>query len=568
MLAELSIRNVALIREVHLQFDRGLVVLTGETGAGKSIILDALGLLLGQRATSDLIRHGSDTAMVEGLFSVERQRDVIAPILAEWAIPFEDDDDLIVTREIQQNGRTVCRVNGRLVTVQMLRQLGRHLVQQHGQHDQQGLLRADEQLRMLDLFGGYSDTLAEVRRLYDDWRSANEELETLRIDEQERTRRLDMLTFQIEEIEKARLSVGEEEPLREERQRLQHLDRILSSLQTALTAVDGESGKPGANSLLADAVHEIAAAAGYDEALRESLTMLETAQVHAEEALRVLTRYMSGVDQDPNRIEAIEDRFAEIKGLERKYGATIEDVLNYLDEAKASRDALLHHEERIDAAVHRLNQISVKLGNASSRLHQRREAAAKEMSRRVETILRELDIPRAVFTITVASRTDDEGAPVFSASGSDEVAYFFSANRGEEPKLLSKVASGGELSRTLLAIKSVLSEVDDVATLVFDEIDSGVSGSAAVQLARHLSALGDRGQVLCVTHSAQIAASAASHWQILKKETPDATETDVKALDETGRVGEIARLLGSDAADGTATEHAKALLYSRKHLAG
>ncbi|QSO45866.1 DNA repair protein RecN [Alicyclobacillus mengziensis] len=567
MLVELSIENIALIRELSLHLNPGLVVLTGETGAGKSIILDALGLLLGQRGTSELIRQGAESAVVEGLFSITGQRAVIAPMLEEWAVPVEEDE-LVVTRELHTSGRTTCRVNGRMVTVQMLRQLGRYLVQQHGQHDQQGLLRSDEQLRMLDLFGGHQAALADVRRLYESWREARNALEALRIDEQERSRQLDMLTFQIDEIEKARLSPGEEEPLREERQKLQYLDRIVSSVQAAVNAVDGTAGKPGANSLLSTALHEVAAAAAYDESLRENLSLLETAQVHAEEALRGLSHYVSDLDNDPRRIDEIENRFAELRMLERKYGATVEDVLVYLDEAKKNRDSLLHQEERIDEAQRLLKQTEERLFAASERLHQARTAAASKMSERVQATLRELDIPSAVFVVQVNMRTNADKEPVFSTNGMDEVLYLFSANRGEEPKLLSKVASGGELSRTLLSLKSVLSEVDEVSTLVFDEIDSGVSGSAAVQLARHLSLLGQRGQVLCVTHSAQIAASATSHLQIMKTETTDSTETSVLPLDEDGRVAEIARLLGSDAADGTAFEHARALLHARKHLAG
>ncbi|QSO53344.1 DNA repair protein RecN [Alicyclobacillus curvatus] len=567
MLLELSIENIALIRQLNVQLNQGLIVLTGETGAGKSIILDALGLLLGQRATTELIRAGAETAVVEGLFSVTGQRAVIASLLEDWAVPFEEDE-LVVTRELHASGRTTCRLNGRMVTVQMLRQLGRYLAQQHGQHDQQGLLRPDEQLRMLDLFGGHQTALVDVNHLYETWREARAAVAALRLDEQERSRQLDMLTFQIEEIEKARLSPGEEEPLREERQKLQYIDRIVSSVQAAVDAVDGTAGRPGANSLLSTALHEVTAAAAYDESLREHLSLLETAQVHADEALRGLTHYASSLDNDPMRVEEIENRFAEIKALERKYGATVEDVLSYLDEAKEKRDRLVHQEERIEEAQRLLRKTEEELFAASEILHDVRVKAGFEMSRRVQATLRELDIPSAVFQVQVTMRLHAEKGPSFSAHGIDDVVYLFSANRGEEPKPLSKVASGGELSRTLLALKSALSEVDEVSTLVFDEIDSGVSGSAAGQLARHLSALGRRGQVLCVTHSAQIAASAASHFQILKTETASSTETSVLPLDEDGRVAEIARLLGSDAADGTAFEHARALLHARKHLAG
>lgn len=563
MLLELSIQNIALIERLQLRFGPGLSALTGETGAGKSIILDALGLLLGNRASSEMIRRGADVAFVEGLFSLERAHDEIAVMLSAWGIPFEERH-LVVVRELHVSGRTTCRLNGRIVTVQMLRQLGHHLVQQQGQHDHQGLLRSEEQLHMLDLFAQHDNVLQEVRRTYELWQAAHKILDELRMDEQEQSRELDMLQFQINEIEQGELQPGEEEPLREERRMLQHVDRIASYLELAVGLLDGDSNQLGATARLSEAVREVTSALAYDDSLRESLGLLETAQVHAEEASRALFTYLSRAQADPQRIDEIESRFGQIRSLERKYGANIEDVLAFLSKARDKRDQLLHYEERSAAAAEQVVQAERKLQAACQALHDSRSAAATELAQRIQNVLRQLDIPSADFTIHVERRDSPE--PAYGPLGFDAVVYLFSANRGEESKPLSRIASGGELSRTLLAMKSVLSEVDEVDTLVFDEIDTGVSGSATTRIAEQLEHLGTRQQVLCVTHSAQIAASAKTHWEISKDELSAHTSTRVTELDECGRVREIARLLGSEGTTNTAQEHARALLQSRKHV--
>lgn len=563
MLLELSIQNIALIEQLQLRFGPGFIALTGETGAGKSIILDALGLLLGNRASSDMIRRGSDAAFVDGLFTLERANGEASAMLASWGVP-NDDGHIVVARELHLSGRTTCRVNGRIVTVQMLRQLGHHLVQQQGQNEQRGLLRPEEQLHMLDLFAKNDDLLQSVSETYECWRSACKSLDELRLDEQEQTRQLDMLEYQINEIEQADLQPGEEEPLREERRMLQHVDRIVSHLEVAVSALDGDANNRGSIAALSQATHEVANALAYDDSLRDSLGLLETAQVHAQEAARELSTHLNQIEADPQRIDAIELRFGQIRGLERKYGATIEDVLSFLSAARNKRDALVHYEERIADVAEQVSQAEQKLDVACQSLHDSRTTAASELATRIQDVLRQLDIPSAAFTIDVHRR--GRSAEDYGPLGFDSVQYLFSANRGEELKVLSKIASGGELSRTLLAMKSVLSEVDEVDTLVFDEIDTGVSGSATIRIAEQLRQLGLTQQVLCVTHSAQIAASAQTHWEISKSELSTYTRTSVSQLDEAGRIREIARLLGSEGTNSTAQEHARALLDSHRQV--
>lgn len=564
MLIELSVRNLALVETLNMHLEPGLIALTGETGAGKSIILDALGLLLGNRASSDLIRSGADAAFVEGLFTLDAHPEDLQTLLTEWGVAL-DDEQLIVSREVHTSGRTVCRVNGRMATVQMLRQLGRYLVQQHGQHEQHGLLQSDEQRRVLDLYGKHDALMAEVGQNYQRWKSLREALQQQTASEQERTRQLDMLAFQIDEIEKAHLQADEEEPLREERIRLQHLDKILSTVSGAVGYLDDSAGQMGGSAQIAEAVRELSAAVAFEPELSETLSMLETAQVHVDEAVRSLAGYLNATDIDEGRLEAVDERLNLIRSLQRKYGATVADVLQFCEEARRKREDLLRFEERTEALANECRAAEKSLADSSQRLHDQREKTAKKLSAKLEQVLRSLDIPAAVFSISVNKQ--GQGTDIrYSPNGWDAVQFMFSANLGEAPKPLNKVASGGELSRTLLALKTVVSEAEDVGVLVFDEIDTGVSGSAAGRIAEQLLALGRRGQVLCVTHSAAIAASASMHFEIVKETVHQHTLTHAVELDAPGRVREIARLLGTGGSDETAIEHAKALLNARYRL--
>jgi DNA repair protein RecN (Recombination protein N) len=562
MLVELSIQRIALIESLKLRLDKGLLVFTGETGAGKSILLDAIGLLLGNRASADFIRSGADSAMVEALFQCTGSTlEEVEKLLRDWGIE-SGEGSLVISRELHRSGRTVCRINGRIATVQMLRELGQYLVQQHGQHDQHGLLRPEEQLRLLDLYAHHEELREAVREIYTRWNDVRQKFQQAQMDEQERVRRLDMLNFQIDEIESAKLKVGEEEELKELRARLIHADRIRQSLQTAMMALEGGNRQAGVLELLATASQEVAAAQKFDQDLSEVADFIETAQVHVDEAVRTLSKQLSTIDLDPAQLEWIENRLAQIRGLERKYGATVEDVLAYLDRAKIERDALLRHEEQLAELESDLRILEGELLAASMKLHDSRVSKAEQLSKEVQTVLRELSMPSAMLEISVTRRDEESGRVPFSPLGIDTVTYLFSANKGEELKPLQKIASGGELSRTLLAFKSVLAEVDDMETLIFDEIDAGVSGTAAHRIAMRLRELGTHRQVLCVTHAPQIAAAAHEHFHIVKHERETDTTTHVSRLEKTGRIHEIARLVGSDLSDTTALHHAEALLLS------
>ncbi|MBX5436293.1 MAG: DNA repair protein RecN [Alicyclobacillaceae bacterium] len=591
MLTALTVERIALLESVHVELNAGLLVFTGETGAGKSLLLDAIGLLLGGRASADWVRTGADSGRVEALFHVRREtRERLGPWLAASGLP-DNGEELLLSREVHRSGRSVCRINGRMATVQMLRECGQHLIQQHGQNEQLGLLRADEQLRLLDLYAGHGELVQRVQRAYDEWAAARRQLDQTWMDEQERMRRVDVLRFQIEEIERADLKPGEEEALREERLRLQHVDKIVRALETAAAALEGRDHQPGATDQLASAEQELSAALAFDTGLEEVASLLATAQVHAEEAARALRRRLREVDVDPWRLEAIENRLADIRALQRKYGPTVEAVLAHLARCREELQQLLHHEEHMAQLAAAVEQAEARLGRLCGQLHESRRKAALRLATEVERTLRELNMPNAVFRIDVRSRraaevaggtepsaersldvgenSGEEGradgqqsgvAARFRRDGWDDIIFQFSANKGEPPRPLQKVASGGELSRALLALKVALAEVDDVDTLVFDEVDAGVSGVAAQRLAELLRRLGRRRQVLCVTHSAQVAAAGDVHFCIEKVEGDARAQTQLKALDESGRVQEIARLIGSSGSDRTALDHARALL--------
>ncbi|GGI95822.1 DNA repair protein RecN [Alicyclobacillus cellulosilyticus] len=562
MLAELVVERIALIEQARLVFPDGLIAFTGETGAGKSILLDAIGLLLGQRASADMIRAGAASALVEALFvPSDGTRPRIAERLAAWGM--EDEvDQIVVSREIHRSGRTVCRINGRMATVQMLRELGALLVQQQGQHDQHGLLRLDEQRRLLDLYARLTPDLCAMQRAYAAWREALAAWEAAQLDERARAQRLDMIQFQIEEISAANLQPGEEEALREERQRLLHAERILGWIRQAAERLQGRGGAPGAAGQLASAREEVAAAQAYDPALAEPASLLETAQVYAEEAERALFRYLDRIEADPRRLEAVEERLALIRSLERKYGATVEDVLAHLAAIQAERDRLQSHDEEIRRLGEMAASARAEVEALAERLHHARTEAAAKLAATVTDLLRQLHMPRARFEVEVRPKRGSDGGWDAGPDGADEVVFWFSANLGEDARPLHKVASGGELSRTLLALKVALAEVDDVDTLVFDEIDAGISGHAALAVAEQLRRLGARRQVLCVTHAAQIAAAAHAHFCIEKVERDHDTTTVVRPLSEEGRVREVARLIGADVSDATAWEHAGAMLRS------
>jgi len=561
MLVHLQIRNFALIESLDLELTPGLCALTGETGAGKSIVIDALGLALGKRASRDAVRTGADAATVQAAFAVPPGSPVLDE-LAEMGIDaaaFDPDQDLLLLRrEVSRSGPSRCWINGQLVAVGQLERIGRLLVEIHGQHDQQTLLSAREQLRVLDQFGheDIEPLLAAYRDAYGRWLQARQDLEALAMDEAERARRIDLLRYQVEEITRARLQAGEEEGLQAERRVLRAAEKLREAAEEAYGLLFGGAGGPGAADALAQAAEALERAAATDERLAPVAEGLQAASVHVEESRSALRRYVEDLDADPGRLEAVESRLALLHELKRKYGPTVEAIIAFGEQAAAELADLEAHEERLEERQAALEQAAARLEEAAAALGAARRRWAEALEARIQEELHGLRLGEPRLRIEVTSL--DEATP----TGKDRVEWLFSANRGEELRPLARVASGGELSRIMLAAKAALAAVDQVPTVIFDEVDAGIGGETAVAVGDRLASLAEHRQVLCVTHLPQIAALADAHFAVAKEAHGDRTLVRITRVDGDERVREVARMLGA-ADDATSLEHARRLLQRR-----
>ena len=537
MLALLHIENIAVIESADIQFDRGFNALTGETGAGKSIVVDAIGAVLGERTSRDLIRTGARSALVSAEFTALPA----LPWFAGNGLGPDGEGSLLLQREIQADGKNVCRLNGRPLTVSQLRSLGRQLLNIHGQHDGQQLLDPACHLDYLDRFGGTGEALSAFQRAYEAMSAIRREMAALQMDEAEKARRADSLAFQIGELERAELQPGEEEALLERRNVLRNAEKLLSAVEGARLALSGDEDSPGAAALLSEAegaIHGVRNVSGEVSDLAERLTELRCAADDAAEQVRDL---LDGLDMEPGALDEVEGRLDVIYRLRKKYGDTVEDMLAYLErcrteleELQCSSDALARLEKKLAAARKEARALGEVLSQA-------RRAAAEELEGRIQEELRQLDMPKVRFQVEFAPK---EGEEAMDATGMDQVQFLMSANVGEDLKPIQKIASGGELSRIMLALKNVLAENDDVSTLVFDEVDTGVSGRAAQKVAEKLAQVSRRKQVLCVTHLPQLAAMADTHFSVEKGERDGRTYTAVERLEADRRREELARLTG------------------------
>lgn len=557
MLLELHISNFAIAERVDLSFEAGFNVLTGETGAGKSIVVDAILFLLGGRAGTDMIRTGAEYCRAEALFDIA-PLSALKELLAEEGI--EPEDQLVVSRELNAAGRSRCRVNGRLVTVALLGRIGEHLVSVHGQHEHQSLLRPERHLDWLDLYAG-EEALRQAEAVADLWRRYSETVRSLaRWEEEsrERERRRDLLRYQLEEIERAKLRVGEEEELQALRRRLANAERLLERLSTAYGLLcEGAAHAAPALDLLGQSAALLTEAAEWAPELRGAVELLESAFAQAQEAAHMLRQQRDGVEADPAELARIEERLALIAQLRKKYGPDVAAILQYRDRIAAELASDELSEAAYEQLAARRQELERKLGAAAVRLSSLRREAAQRLSAEMKAELAELAFDGAEFIVQVDREPSDgpEGVTVggtryaCTARGIDRVAFLFSANPGEEPRPLAKVASGGELSRLMLALKSLLARYDRVPTLIFDEVDAGIGGRTATAVAKRLARLARAHQVLAVTHLAQIACVADHHLQVVKRTKDGRTHTEVHALSHEERVREIARML-----DGTASE--------------
>ena len=531
MLSLLHIENIAVIECADISFDRGFNVLTGETGAGKSIVIDAISAILGERAYRDMIRTGTERASVRAVFTNVPE----FPWFAENGVEY--DPETVISREIHLDGKNICRVNGTLVNVTSLHKLGIQLINIHGQHDSAALFDEENHLAFLDAFADNGKLRASYGERYEAVAKLRREISALTMDEGEKLRRMENLKYQIAEIEKAELEPGEDDRLEERRKVLQNAEKLSNGMETAVECLYGGEDSDGASGLLAQAEYALARLSRFSDSFAALHDRVSDLMYQVQDAAEEVRDARDSLSYSADELEQIESRLDVIHKLRRKYGTTCEDILEYLDKAKKELDEIEFADDKLERLKKNLKKAEKEAWDAAGVLRENRQQAAENMSKRILSELAQLDMPRVQFACRF---TETE----LTVNGADAVAFYMSANAGEALKPLSRVASGGELARIMLAMKNVLAEKDQVATLIFDEVDTGVSGRAAQKVAEKLRSVAVHKQVLCVTHLPQLAALANTHLLIAKSERDGRTYTSVTPLDLEGRKRELARIIG------------------------
>ncbi len=537
MLSLLHIENIAVIEQAEIQFDDGFNVLTGETGAGKSIVIDAIGAVLGERTSRDLIRTGARSARVEAVFCN-------LPALSwfdENGISPDENGELLLQREIHPDGKNVCRVGGRLLTVSQLRTLGQQLLNIHGQHEGQLLLDEERHLEYLDRFAGLEDELGQYQDGFAVVAALRKEIASLQMNEAERERRIDNLNYQIAELERADLKAGEEEILLARRDLLRNAEKLIDAVQSAYFAMYGNEDREGAVALIGDAEYSLSGVRRINDDLNELSDKLAQLRYSADDIGEQIRDLRDSFDFTPGELDEVEGRLDVIFRLRKKYGNSVEEMLEYLE---TCREELAQIQDSDDALIRLEKKLTKALSEAKEKaecLSEHRKEAAVLLQKRIEAELSQLDMPKVRFSAQFSLKDCQDGLDV---TGMDQVRFLMSANVGEDLKPIARVASGGELARVMLALKSVLAENDDIATLIFDEVDTGVSGRAARKVAEKMADIAGAKQVLCVTHLPQIAAMADTHFSVEKGERAGRTFTQVERLSFDRRKEELARLTG------------------------
>ncbi len=571
MLTELHIRDFAIIDELALTFAPGFVVLTGETGAGKSIIIDAVEMLLGGRADTTLVRAGSEVAFVEGTFKLDQfTASQVLPVLEREEL-LDDPTTVLLGREIRREGRNICRVNGRVVTLTLLSEIGQWLVDVHGQSEHLSLLRVREHLTLLDRYADVEEIKGEFTEIYQQLTSLRKELSDLRQKEASAARQIEFLSYQINEIESAALKPGEEEDLAEERTRLANAERLAQLSDQSLSYLDNEvDAQASALDLIGRSFQLLGQLKGIDESLGPTLERSQAVQDGLADLVRELRRYRDAIEFNPKRLDMVEDRLGLIQDLKRKYGENIDAVLASAKEAQVQLDQISHAEERIRELAQLESELLKKLGKAGVALSELRQQAAQTLSGAIEGELGDLKMAGARFGFDLAWRDDPAGAPVegrnvaFTERGFDQVEFLVAPNPGEGLKPLAKIASGGETSRLMLGLKGVLAKADQTPTLIFDEIDQGIGGRVGAIVGEKLWRLANSHQVLCITHLPQLAAYGDQHIKVEKHVEDGRTLTRTHTLTPQERIPEMAIMLG-DVSDAN-LESATDLLHSANAL--
>ena len=550
MLELLHIENIAIIERADIAFGSGFNALTGETGAGKSIVIDALGAVLGQRTSRELIRTGAEKAFVSATFGGVSAE---LPGLEENGLAPEEDGTLLLQRELYGDGKNVCRVGGRPVTVAQLRRIGASLLNIHGQHDGQQLLDEEQHLFYLDRFGRVDAELAAYRERFDAWRATKREMDALKMDEAEKARRVDMLHHQIDELERADLQEGEEETLLARRNILRNGEKFLSAISAADACLNGGDESLGAVSAIKEAEDALRGLRSLGDEFVELSDRLESLRCEAYDLAETIRDKKDEYDFSPQELDAVESRCDQLYRLKKKYGSSVEEMLSYLERSREELDRIEYADDRLAQLAEKCTAQERTAREAARVLTDERRAAAKELEARISRELSELDMPKLRFSIDFQEKE-------LSEDGTDTVEFLMSANVGEDLRPIRKIASGGELSRIMLALKNVLAEQDSVMTMVFDEVDTGVSGRAAQRVAEKLARLSRTRQVLCVTHLPQLTAMADVHFGVEKGEENGRTLTRVRELDRAARRAEIARMSGGDHPSETMLSGAEELL--------
>ena len=547
MLSLLHIENIAVIERADIAFNPGFNVLTGETGAGKSIVIDAISAILGERAYRDMIRTGEGKASVRAVFTGVPE----CSWFADNGVPY--DPETVISREVYLDGKNICRVNGTLVSVSILRKLGIQLINIHGQHDSASLFDEENHLAFLDAFADneslredYGEKYAAVARL-------RKEIDSLTMDESEKLRRMETLKYQIAEIEKAELEPGEDEALEERRKLLQNAEKLSSGLNEAAESLYGGDDTDGASGLMARAEYALGRLLRFSDSFSGLHDRVADLMYQVQDVAEEVRDTRDSLNYSADELEQIEERLDTIHKLRRKYGVTCQDILDYLDKAKKELDEIEFADDHLERLKGKLQKAEKAAWDAALTLRENRKQAADALSKRILTELSQLDMPKVQFSCQFRELE-------LTASGADAVAFYMTANAGEALKPLSKVASGGELARIMLAMKNVLAEKDQVATLIFDEVDTGVSGRAAQKVAEKLRSVAAHKQVLCVTHLPQLAALATTHLLIAKSERQGRTYTTVTPLDFEGRKRELARIMGGASITETTLKSAEEML--------
>ena len=539
MLRELHIKNVAVIEEATVSFEDGFHVLTGETGAGKSILIDSINMALGERTAKDLIRTGSDSASVDLVFEPSH---TVEDKLLELGI--EAEDGLIyIGRQIGIDGKSRCRINGHMVPLSVLREVSEYLLTIHGQNDNQSILSPKSHIHFVDSYGGYDELLHEYQTQYTLVQEIKKELDQLICDEGEKERRIDLLSYQIDELTSANLKINEEEELVERQEYLSNFEKIMENSEKAYYALYGNENQETAYDQISEAVRRIENIHSLDEKLDSFYNTLQSVLADLEDVTHELKNYIGSVDFEPGEMEQIGDRLQVISTIKRKYGGCVEAALEYLEKSKEELSKIEDSDALREELSSKLNQEQIILAGLAEKLSEKRTEAAISLQTRIMNELSDLDMQKMRFSVCVEPVLDDD-KPRYTKLGYDRVEFLISGNPGEALKPLSKIASGGEMSRIMLAIKSVLADGDIVETLIFDEIDTGVSGRAAQKIAEKICMLSKSHQILCITHLAQIASMADIHFLIEKNSDDEKTLTTVTPLGEEERKTELARIIG------------------------